>query len=139
MVACLRLAKTFGVAPFATNHAHRGSMSSHDHFQSYVHFYLAKNVQKSLAVTPEFPKAGEVKKIETRTGGPAPGIKVDGELTTTVEKSTENNTYIVTLTKAWNQKVNDKEAKSVWTYEVTQDKAELISSEENADLINLIK
>jgi len=88
---------------------------------------------------PEFPKAGEVKKIETRTGGPAPGIKVDGELTTTVEKSTENNTYIVTLTKAWNQKVNDKEAKSVWTYEVTQDKAELISSEENADLINLIK
>lgn len=51
MVACLRLAKTFGVAPFATNHAHRGSMSSHDHFQSNVHFYLAKIVQKSLAVT----------------------------------------------------------------------------------------
>jgi hypothetical protein len=87
----------------------------------------------------DFPKAGEVKKIETRTGGPAPGLKVDGELKTTVEKSTERDSYIVTLTKAWNQKVNDKEAKSVWTYKVTPDKVELISSEENADSINLIR
>jgi PBP1b-binding outer membrane lipoprotein LpoB len=88
---------------------------------------------------PDFPNEGEAVNIETQTGGPYPGLKVDGELRTTVEKSTERDKYIVTLTKAWNTKVNDKEAKSVWTYEVTPDKVELISSEENADLVNTIK
>lgn len=62
-------------------------------------FNEAKAVDLVLKDHPEFPEAGEVKKIETQTGGPALGT-VSGELKTAVEKSdSENDTYIVTLTK----------------------------------------
>ncbi|WP_201005880.1 hypothetical protein [Paenibacillus glycanilyticus] len=88
---------------------------------------------------PDFPNEGETVNIETQTGGPYPGLKMDGELRTMIEKSTDRDEYIVTLTKAWNVKVNDIEAKSVWTYEVTPNEVKLISSKENADLVNRIK
>ena len=97
---------------------------------------------------PEFPKPGEVKKMETTTGGPRP-TKVSGELITTVENYTQKDadvvsvdhvSYVVTLTKKWNITVNGKEAKSIWKYKVTNDgKVELISSAENADIIATIK
>jgi hypothetical protein len=88
---------------------------------------------------PDFPKAGEIKKIETTAGGPGP-TKLNGELKTMVEKSSQKDTYVVTLTKAWNITVNGNEAKSVWKYKVTKDaKVELISSEENDKIINTIK
>ncbi|WP_127495099.1 hypothetical protein [Paenibacillus glycanilyticus] len=88
---------------------------------------------------PDFPNDGESVNIETQTGGPYPGLKVDGVHRTKIEKSTDRVKYIVILTKAWNVKVNDIEAKSVWTYEVTPNEVKLISSKENADLVNRIK
>lgn len=102
-------------------------------------FDEAKAVELVLKDHPDFPEVGEVRVIETTTGGPAPGAKVSGELKTTVENTSEPSTFIVTLTKAWNITVNDKEAKSVWQYKVTPDNAKLVSSEENADIINTIK
>lgn len=108
--------------------------------ESSVQFSENNAVAMVLKDHPDFPSAGESKEVETRTGGPAPGLLVKGELKTTVESTKETDTYIVTLTKVWHQKVNGIEPKSVWKYKVTGDgKVILISSQENADLINTIK
>ena len=88
---------------------------------------------------PEFPKPGETKEIETITGGPAPGTKVKGTLSTTVEASSEPDTYIVTLTKNWNFSVNEKKLLGDWKYKVTPQSVQLIESEDNTDLIRIVK
>jgi hypothetical protein len=98
-------------------------------------FNETKALDQVLKDHPEFPKAGEVKKIEQSVGGDSNDNKISGELKTTVQQSdSEHETYIVTLAKVWNVKVNGKEPKSIWKYKVTADKVELIKSEENDKL-----
>ncbi|MFM1652502.1 hypothetical protein ACI7RC_10425 [Brevibacillus sp. B_LB10_24] len=88
---------------------------------------------------PDFPQPGEVKEIETTTGGEYPGTKVKGTLSTKVEPSQEPDTYIVTLTKQWNFTINDKELIGTWQYEVTPHSVQLIDHEDNTDLIEIVK
>lgn len=105
-----------------------------------LQFNEASAVKLILKDHPEFPNPGEVKKIETTAGGPAPGTKLNGELKTAVEKSNDPNSFVVTLTKAWNITVNGKDAKSIWKFKVPSDgKVELISSVEDDKLIHTIK
>lgn len=92
-----------------------------------------------LADHPEFPQAGESNPIETMTGGPYPGTKVEGTLFTSVEASSEPERYIVTLAKQWNFSVNDKELKGLWKFEVTPDAVRLLESNDNTDLIHVVK
>jgi hypothetical protein len=73
------------------------------------------------------------------TGGDAPGSKVTGTLTTTVNASSEPETYIVTLTKRWNLTFNDKKLAGYWKYKVTPQAVQLIESDDNTDLVQLVK
>lgn len=92
-----------------------------------------------LKEKPDFPdKPGEVKTIEVRTGGPAPGIIVKAELTTQVERDGDN-TYIITLTKEWKAMINGKQPISFWKYKVEPDNIVLIESEDNDAVISLIR
>jgi ABC-type glycerol-3-phosphate transport system substrate-binding protein len=79
------------------------------------------------------------KEFETITGGPAPGAKVKGTLTTTAEASSDPDTYTVTLTKNWNVSVNGKKLMGYWKYKVTPQTVQLVESEDNTDLIRIVK
>ena len=87
----------------------------------------------------EFPKPGEPKAISTTVGGEAPGLTVKGTLTTSVDTGEEADTYIVTLTKKWDFTFNDKQLVGNWTYKVTPSDVQLIASEDNTELIQLVK
>ncbi|MGM0885303.1 MAG: hypothetical protein ACQEXQ_30230 [Bacillota bacterium] len=115
-----------------------GCFNTHPTQVEVTSFNEAKAVDMVLKDHPDFPKPGKIKKIKTRTGGPYPGTIVNGELRTMVEQSSGKDVYIITLTKVWKAFVNDIEAKSVWKYKVTPDRVELISSEENDELIHMI-
>ncbi|WP_052339534.1 hypothetical protein [Gorillibacterium massiliense] len=88
---------------------------------------------------PEYPEAGQTKAIETVTGGLAPGTKVTGSLATEVEAALDPQTYIVTLTKEWNFSVNGEKLIGKWVYNVTPEGAQMLSSEDNTDLIQIVK
>jgi hypothetical protein len=96
-------------------------------------------VDAVLTDHPDYPRIGETKDIETMTGGDAPGSKVTGTLTTTVNASSEPETYIVTLTKRWNLTFNDKKLVGYWKYKVTPQAVQLIESDDNTDLVQLVK
>ncbi len=87
----------------------------------------------------EYPRAGETRDIEIMTGGPPPGSKVKGTLTSKVEPSSEPDTYIVTLTKRWDLIFNGKELVGHWKYKVAPDAVQLIESEDNTDLVGMVK
>ncbi|WP_168118867.1 hypothetical protein [Paenibacillus sp. HB172176] len=88
---------------------------------------------------PDFPSVGQFKTIETMTGGPAPGTKVSGTLTTRADAAEDEGTYIITLTKQWNMTINDKELIGRWVYKVSQGSIELLESEDNTDQIGMVK
>lgn len=60
------------------------------------------------------------------------------KFTTEVEKSS-GSSYVVTLTKDWGFSVNGKYAKSYWKYNVTRESTSLLESNDNDNLINIIK
>lgn len=99
--------------------------------------------QKAVAAVlddhPEFPLPGEVKEIETVTGGPAPGSKVTGTLATAVDKMSESDNYIVTLTKQWNLTINGQKLVGVWKYEVSPRGVQFIESKDNTVLVQTVK
>jgi hypothetical protein len=64
---------------------------------------------------------------------------VKGTLSTTVEASLEPDTYIVTLIKNWNFSVNGKKLLGYWKYKATPQSVQLIGSEDNTDLIRIVK
>jgi hypothetical protein len=88
---------------------------------------------------PDFPGPGETKSIATMTGGPAPGTKVTGRLSTTVEPWAGKGEYRVTLRKDWDMTFSGKKLSGHWTYKVTADAVQLIESEDNTDLVNQVK
>jgi hypothetical protein len=102
-------------------------------------FNKTQAVDAVLKDHPEYPQAGETKDIETMTGGPAPGSKVTGTLATTVDTTSEPEAYTVTLTKRWNLTFNDKKLIGYWKYKVTPQGVQLIESEDNTDLVQLVK
>jgi|GEM_PF-5029895 len=88
---------------------------------------------------PGFPQANETEEIETVTGGPAPGSTVTGTLHTSVEATSETDTYTVTLSKRWNLIFNGEQVEGHWTYAVTPDGIELVDSADNTELVTMIK
>lgn len=102
-------------------------------------FSATQAVAAVLQDHPEYPMAGDTQAIETITGGPAPGTKVTGTLSTTVEPATEPDTYIVTLTKRWNLTVNDQALAGHWKYKVSPQGVRLVESEDNTDKVRLVR
>ncbi|WP_127588686.1 hypothetical protein [Paenibacillus koleovorans] len=51
----------------------------------------------------------------------------------------DNESFIVTFVKDWNVKVDNKEAISYWEYQVNSEGATLVKSENNENLIAIIK
>jgi signal peptidase I len=107
-------------------------------------FNEAKAVAKVLTDHPDFPEAGKSKAVEKMVGGPAPGMKVIGQATTTVAASTvqtqpNQNVYFVTLKREWNMKINGKQVNGNWMYKVDRHNIELVKQEDNEKLLDTIK
>lgn len=102
-------------------------------------FNKEQAVERIIRNHPEFTHAGETKSIETITGGPAPGTKVSGSMSTSVEPASEHGAFIVTLTKDWDFTFSGKKLSGYWKYKVTSDSEELLETKDNTDLIRLVK
>lgn len=88
---------------------------------------------------PEFPsRPDESREISVRTGGKYPGLLVKAKLTTTVEK-VNYLTYVITLIKEWQIKINGIQPVSYWKYQFFQNDLSLIKSQDNDGMINVIK
>jgi hypothetical protein len=84
-----------------------------------------------------FPTTPGTKKVEATIGGKS-GTTKNLELRTKVEKK-GNDTFVVTFVKDWNIKVGNKEAISYWEFQVNSKGAILLKSEDNENLIAIIK
>jgi hypothetical protein len=96
---------------------------------------IALKTDKGSSVN--FPTTPGTKKVEATIGGKS-GTTKNLELTTKVEKKS-NDTFVVTFVKDWNIKVGNKEAISYWEYQVNSKGATLLKSEDNENLIAIIK
>jgi hypothetical protein len=88
-----------------------------------------------------FPAKPGVKTIESNPPGPAPDkntTKMKTYYSTQVAQAGKE-TYIVTLAKNHNVVLNKEELIAYWVYKVTPDNVKLIKSENNTDILRVIK
>lgn len=83
-----------------------------------------------------FPKGVGTKKIKAPIGGMM-GSTANMELTTKVTEI-DKNTYVVTLIKDWNSKVNDIIVYSYWKFKVKQGNVTLIEKNDKDDYMATI-
>ena len=110
-----------------------------EHTENQAIFDRAQAIEKVLQEHPEFPyDFQDTNTIEVRSGGPAPGAIIKADLRTEVEPDGED-AYIVTLTKKWNAVINNIQPISYWQYRVSADETVLLASEDNDQIIRIIK
>ena len=81
-----------------------------------------------LKGTSDFPtNEGEVNVIEFKTGGLYPGLNVNADFTTEIERS-DDDKFLVKLTKEWNLEINGMRPISYWIYEVKPNYISLVES-----------
>lgn len=97
-----------------------------------------KAISLVTAIQRDFPHWEGSRELLYRTGGKAPGAIVRAVLQTECEPIPDGG-YQVTLTKEWQITVNGIQPKSYWIYRVVGDKMELIESQDQEYLIQLIK
>lgn len=97
----------------------------------------AYNIEYGDMKETSFPAQSGTVEEEVPIGGPA-GTTTMVELTTKVEKDRDGDD-IVTFIKAYNVKIGDKQVVSFWTYKVVDGTATLIDSEDQDDLLAVIK
>ncbi len=94
------------------------------------------NKEKRRAITlvtnvqGDFPDWEGTKEILVRTGGKHPGAKVRVLLETSCTEGNDG-TYEVLLQKTWDISINGIQPISYWKYKVTEDRMELVDSENN--------
>lgn len=87
---------------------------------------------------PDFPGWEGSREILVNVGGKAPGLAVRVLLETRADK-VDTGIYAVTLTKAWDIKIDGKKPVSKWRYIVSGDEVELFSYDDNDNMVKVIK
>lgn len=105
---------------------------------SHVTYDRNEAILMAIKDHPGFPASTSGKTTwKLPIGGPK-GSTADVTFATSAQK-TEDQIYIVTLTKDWGLTVNGTYVKSYWKYQVTPDSVTLIDSVDNDELPNLMK
>jgi hypothetical protein len=87
----------------------------------------------------DFPtkiRIGQTISTKIKIGGPSGNIT---KLDMSIEAQKDGNHYFITLIKNYNVTVNGREARSIWTYNVSDNGVKMIDKKEYGNLVNTIK